>query len=112
MRSGAVVTAGTDAPVEDVDPILNYYAAVTRRLADGRVFDGDQTMSRMEALKAFTLVNAFAAFEENVKGSLTVGKLADVTVLSKDITSVADDEIRTAKVVYTIVGGRIAYQRQ
>jgi predicted amidohydrolase YtcJ len=112
MRSGAVVTAGTDAPVEDVDPILNYYAAVTRRLADGRVFDGDQRLSRMEALKAFTLVNAFAAFEENVKGSLTVGKLADITVLSKDLTSVADDEIRTTKVVYTIVGGRIAYQRQ
>jgi predicted amidohydrolase YtcJ len=112
MRSGAVVAAGTDAPVEDVDPILNYYAAVTRRLADGRVFNGDQKMSRMEAIRAFTLVNAFAAFEENVKGSLTVGKLADVTVLSKDITSVADDEIRTAKVVYTIVGGKIAHQSQ
>jgi predicted amidohydrolase YtcJ len=111
MRGGAVVTAGTDAPVEDVDPILNYYAAVTRNLPDGRVFNGDQRMSRMEALKAFTLLNAFAAFEENIKGSLTVGKLADITVLSKDITSVADDEIRTAKVVYTIVGGRIAYQR-
>ena len=112
MRGGAVVTAGTDAPVEDVDPILNYYAAVTRNLPDGRVFNGDQRMSRMEALKAFTLLNAFAAFEENIKGSLTVGKLADITVLSKDITSVADDEIRTAKVVYTIVGGRIAYKRQ
>jgi predicted amidohydrolase YtcJ len=112
MRSGAVVTAGTDAPVEDVDPILNYYAAVTRRLSDGRVFNGDQNMSRMEALRALTLANAFAAFEENVKGSLTAGKLADVTVLSKDITRVADDEIRTAKVVYSIVGGRIAYQRQ
>jgi predicted amidohydrolase YtcJ len=98
--------------VEDVDPILNYYAAVTRKLPDGRVFNGDQRMSRMEALKAFTLVNAFAAFEENIKGSLTAGKLADITVLSKDITRVADDEIRTAKVVYTIVGGRIAYQRQ
>jgi predicted amidohydrolase YtcJ len=112
MKTGAVVTAGTDAPVEDVDPILNYYAAVTRRLPDGRVFHGDQKMSRMEALKALTLMNAFAAFEENTKGSLTVGKLADITVLSKDITSVADDEIRTAQVVYTIVGGRIAYQKQ
>jgi predicted amidohydrolase YtcJ len=112
MRSGAVVTSGTDAPVEDVDPILNYYAAVTRKLADGRVFNGDQTMSRMEALKAYTLVNAFAAFEENVKGSLAVGKLADITVLSKDITNVPDEEIRNAKVLYTIVGGKICYQRQ
>jgi predicted amidohydrolase YtcJ len=112
MRGGAVVTNGTDAPVEDVDPIPNYYAAVTRKLANGRVFYGDQRMSRTEALKAYTLLNAFAAFEENVKGSITVGKLADVTVLSKDITKVPDEEIKSARVVYTIVGGKIAYQRQ
>src|SRR5207247_8563707 len=60
MKSGAVVTNGTDAPVEDVDPIPNYYAAVTRKAADGRVFYGDQRMSRMEALRAYTLQNAFA----------------------------------------------------
>jgi predicted amidohydrolase YtcJ len=112
MKSGAVVTNGTDAPVEDVDPIANYYAAVTRRLADGRTFHGDQRMSRIEALKAYTLLNAYAAFEENLKGSIAVGKLADVTVLSKDITKVPDEEIKSAKVVYTIVGGKIAYQRQ
>jgi predicted amidohydrolase YtcJ len=112
MRSGAAVTNGTDAPVENVDPIPNYYAAVTRKLADGRTFYGDQKMSRIEALKAYTLLNAFAAFEENVKGSITVGKLADITVLSKDITKVPDEEIRSAQVVYTIVGGKIAYQRQ
>ncbi len=112
MRSGAVVTNGTDAPVEDVDPIPNYYAAVTRKLADGRTFYGDQRMSRMEALKAYTLQNAFAAFEENVKGSIAVGKLADVTVLSKDITKVPDEEIKSATVVYTIVGGKVAYQQQ
>ncbi len=111
IRTGAVVATGTDAPVEDLDPILNYYAAVTRRLADDRVFNGDQRMTRMEALKAYTLVNAFAAFEENLKGSLSVGKLADITVLSKDITTVPDAEIRSAKVVYTIVGGTVRYQR-
>ena len=110
-RSGAVVTSGTDSPVEDVDPIANYYAAVTRKLADGRVFHGDQKMSRMEALKAYTLLNAFAAFEEGIKGSLTLGKLADVTVLSKDVTKVPDEEIRSAKVVYTIIGGKVVYQR-
>ena len=112
MKSGAVVANGTDAPVENVDPIPNYYAAVTRRLADGRVFYGDQRMSRMEALKSYTLSNAYATFEENIKGSLTVGKLADVTVLTKDITKVPDDEIRTAKVAYTIVGGKIVYRGQ
>jgi predicted amidohydrolase YtcJ len=109
MKSGAVVTNGTDAPVEDVDPIPNYYAAVTRKLADGRVFYGDQRMSRMEALRAYTIQNAFAAFEEHVKGSLSVGKLADVTVLSKDITRVPDEEIKQARVVYTIVGAKVVY---
>ena len=109
MKSGAVVTNGTDAPVENVDPIPNYYAAVTRKLAGGRVFYPAQRMSRMEALRSYTLLNAFSAFEEDVKGSLTVGKLADVTVLSKDITSVPDDEIRTVKVTYTIIGGKVAY---
>jgi predicted amidohydrolase YtcJ len=111
MTSGAIVTNGTDAPVEDVDPIPNYYAAVTRRTADGTVFYGDQKMSRMEALRAYTTLNAYAAFEEDVKGSLAVGKLADVTVFTKDITTVPEDEIKTAKVAYTIIGGRVVYKR-
>jgi predicted amidohydrolase YtcJ len=63
----------------------------------------------MEALKSYTILNAYAAFEESVKGSLTVGKLADITVLSKDITTVPDDEITSAKVMYTIVGGKVVY---
>jgi len=109
MKSGAVVTSGTDAPVENVDPIPNYYAAVTRKMADGRAFYPDQRMSRMEALRSYTILNAFAAFEEDIKGSLTTGKLADITVLSKDITTVPEEEIKSAKVVYTIIGGKIAY---
>jgi len=110
MKSGAVVTNGTDAPVEDVDPIPNYYAAVTRKLSNGKVFYPDQRMSRTEALRAYTIQNAFAAFEENVKGSLSAGKLADITVLTKDITKVPDEEIKTAKVAYTIVGGKVVYK--
>ena len=110
MKTGAIVNSGTDAPVEDVDPIPNYYSAVTRKTADGSVFFGDQKMSRMEALKSYTINNAIAAFEEKVKGSLTVGKLADITVLSKDITKVPDAEITSAKVMYTIVGGKIVYK--
>ena len=112
MKSGALVTNGTDAPVEDVDPIASYYATVTRKLADGRVFYGDQKMSRIEGLRSYTINNAIAAFEEDVKGSLTVGKLADVTVLTKDITTVPDDQIRTAKVAYTIVGGKVVFKGQ
>ena len=112
LASGAALAAGTDVPVEDLDPIANYYAAVTRRLADGRVFTEGQKLTRMEALRILTIGNAFAAFEESIKGSLTVGKLADVTVLSKDITTVPDDDIRGARVVYTIVGGRVVFSVQ
>jgi len=110
MKSGAVVTNGTDAPVEDVDPIPNYYAAVTRKLSNGKVFYPDQRMSRIEALRAYTIQNAFGAFEESLKGTLATGKLADITVLTKDITKVPDEEIKTAKVAYTIVGGKIVYK--
>ena len=111
MKSGAVVSNGTDAPVEDVDPIANYYATVTRKTKSGQVFYPDQRMSRMEALKSYTLSPAYAAFEESSKGSLKVGKLADMTVLSKDITTIPEDEIPTAHVSYTIVGGKVLYKR-
>lgn len=111
MKSGAVVTNGTDTPVEDVDPIPNYYAAVTRKTADGTVFYGDQKMSRMEALRAYTTLNAYAAFEDDVKGTLSVGKLADVTVFTQDLTTVPDEQIKATKVAYTIVGGQVVYKR-
>ena len=110
MQSGAVVANGTDAPVEDVDPIPSYHALVTRKGKDGKVFHGNQRMTRLEALRSFTLNNAFAAFEEDVKGSLSLGKLADITVLTKDITTIPDDEILTAKVAYTIIGGRVVFK--
>jgi predicted amidohydrolase YtcJ len=105
------VTNGTDAPVEDVSAIASYYASVSRKLKDGSVFYPDQRMSRLEALKAYTWNNAYAAFEEDLKGSLKPGKLADITVLSKDIMTVAEDEIPSTQVLYTIVGGKVAYQR-
>ena len=109
MKTGAVIANGTDAPVEDVDPIANFYATVTRRLADGSTFYPDQRMSREEALRSYTRNGAFAAFQEGSKGSLTVGKLADITVLSKDILTVPEEEIRSARVDYTIVGGKVLY---
>ena len=110
MKSGAVIANGTDAPVEDVDPIPNYYASVSRKLKNGKVFYPDQRMSRMEALKSMTINGAYAAFEENNRGSLKPGKYADVTVLSKDILKIPEDEIPTAKVTYTIVGGKVVYR--
>ncbi len=110
LKTGAVIANGTDAPVEDVDPIASYYASVSRKLPDGSVFYPDQRMSRMEALRSYTINGAYAAFEEEIKGSLRPGKLADVTVLSKDILTIPEDEIPTARVVYTIVGGKVLYR--
>jgi predicted amidohydrolase YtcJ len=69
-------------------------------------------MTRIEALRSYTVNAAYAAFEEDIKGSLEVGKLADVTVLTRDILTVPDEEIETAKVAYTIVGGKVVYRRQ
>ena len=111
MQTGAVISNGTDAPVEDVDPIPSYHATVSRVLKDGSVFFPDQRMSRMEALKSYTINGAYAGFEEGIKGSLTPGKLADITVLSKDILTIPEEEIPTAEVVYTIVGGEVKYAR-
>lgn len=111
MKSGALVTNGTDAPVEDVDPIASYYATVSRKLKDGSVFYPEQRMNRMEALRSYTINTARAAFEENTKGTLKPGKYADIVVLSKDILTIPEDEIATAKVSYTIVGGKVRYTR-
>ena len=111
MKSGAIVTNGTDAPVEDVDPIASYYATVSRKVRDGSVFYGDQRMNRLEALKSYTINGAYAAFEEQSRGSLKPGKYADVVILSRDILSIAEDRIPTAEVRYTIVGGKVRYRK-
>lgn len=108
--TGALVVNGTDAPVEDVDPIASYYASVSRRLADGSVFYPEQKMERLEALRTYTLNAAHAIFEENSRGSLSVGKLADIVVLSRNILEIPEQEIPDAEVLYTILGGRIAFQ--
>jgi predicted amidohydrolase YtcJ len=110
MKSGAVVSNGTDVPVERIDPMPNLHATITRKTKDGTVFFPDQRMSRAEALKSYTWNAAFAAKEEAIKGSLAVGKLADVTVLSKNIMTVPEDDILTTQVVYTIVGGVVKYR--
>jgi predicted amidohydrolase YtcJ len=111
MRSGAIVGNGTDAPVEDVNPIACFYASVTRRAKDGTYFYPGQRMTREEALRSYTWNNAYAAFEEKLKGSLEPGKLADITVLSRDILTIPDDEILSTDVVYTIVGGNVRFDR-
>ena len=111
MASGAVVSNGTDAPVEDVDPIASFYSTISRKLPDGSVFYAAQRMNRAEALRSYTLNGAFAAFEEHSKGSLKVGKYADMVVLSQDIMTIPEARIPKTEVLYTIVGGKIRYKK-
>ena len=109
IDSGAIVSNGTDVPVERIDPMPNFHASVTRTMKDGTPFTPEQRMTRQEALKSYTWNAAYAAKEETLKGSLAVGKLADVTVLTKNILTVPDAEIPSTGVAYTIVGGTVAY---
>lgn len=110
LDSGAKVANGTDAPVEDVDPFECLYASVTRKRVDsGLEFFPEQRMTREEALYSYTLWNAYAAFEEDDKGSLEVGKLADIVVLSKDLATCTDAEILETEVKMTIVGGEVKF---
>lgn len=114
IQSGAVVTNGTDAPVEPVDPIPSFYASVTRKTLQGLPeggYEGDQKMTRDQALKAYTLDGAFAEFDEDYKGSIEVGKAADFTVFDKNIMEVPEDDILNTKVSMTIVGGKVVYKK-
>jgi predicted amidohydrolase YtcJ len=111
IDSGAVVSNGTDTPVERIDPMAGFHALVTRRMNNGKIFQPSQVMTREEALQAYTLNAAYAAFEEEQKGSITPGKLADITVLSRDILTVSEDEIPGTEVLFTIVGGKILYRK-
>lgn len=115
MQTGAVVTNGTDAPVEPVDPLPSFYASVTRKTLQGLPeggYEADQKMTRAEALKSYTLDGAYAEFEEDFKGSIEVGKAADFTVYDKDIMEIPENDILNAKVEMTVVGGKIVYSRQ
>lgn len=110
-ESGAVVTNGTDVPVEDIDPLASYYSTVSRMTRTGERFYPDQALDRIEALRSYTLNNAYAAFQEAELGSLSMGKLADITVLDRNILEVEEEEIPDAQVEMTIVDGEVRYRR-
>ena len=114
IRGGSIIPNGSDAPVESVNPLISFYAAVTRQDESGYPPGGwypAQRMTRSEALKAMTLWPAFAGFQESVLGSIKTGKLADFTVLDRDIMTVPTNQILSANVVATFVGGRRVYER-
>lgn len=114
LQHGVKIINGTDAPVEDVSPIASFYASVTRERPDGTPeggMFGDQRMSRQEALRSYTLDAAYGSFHENVLGSIESGKFADLTVLSKDIMTVPENQILDTEIVYTIVDGKVRYER-
>ena len=114
LDQGVRMCFGSDWTVAPLDPLLGLFAAVTRRTTDGRNPSGwvpDQKISIREAIRAYTLEAAYAAYEENEKGSLSVGKLADFIVLSDDLLEIDPGEIRDARVEMTVVGGRVVYRR-
>jgi len=110
LDSGAIVVNGTDVPVELVDPLACFYSSVTRRIASGEPFFAEQAMTRAEALRSYTRDAAFAAFEEETKGTLSVGKLADIVVIGADLRSASEAEIPKTKVELTIVGGKVVFR--
>jgi predicted amidohydrolase YtcJ len=114
MKRGVHVPSGSDFPVESPNPLFGLYAAITRQDKDGKPAGGwvpDQRMTRAEALRSWTIEGAWAAFEENRKGSLEVGKLADFIMLSDDVMTIPSLKIPNTRVILTVVGGKIAYQQ-
>lgn len=114
LEAGMVIPCGSDFPVESNDPMLGIYAAVTRQDASGHPEGGwfpEQKMTIEEAIKGFTIWAAYGAFQEDILGSLEVGKLADFTVLDKDILTLPPSEILNTQALYTIVGGQVRYKR-
>ena len=111
IDTGAIVTNGTDVPVEPIAAIPSFYASVSRMTVEGKRFVPEQAMSREEALESYTINNAIAAFEEDIKGTLTPGKYADIVVLSQNILTVEEDDIPATTVDLTIVGGEVRFER-
>lgn len=113
IRSGSIIAGGSDAPVERGEPMIEFYAAVARK--DQKGFSGEgwhpeEKVTREQALKMFTIWAAYAAFEEKLKGSIEVGKLADLTVLSADIMKIPEADILKTRCVITVIGGEVVFE--
>ena len=113
LEQGVTIVNGTDVPVEEIDPIKNFYATVTRtRVDNGMHFFIEQKMTRAQAIRSYTIDAAYGAFEEDIKGSLEVGKLGDIVILSNDLVKCTDLDILNTKVALTVVGGRIKFHNE
>ena len=113
INHGAILINGSDVPVEPIDPIASFYASTTRKTLKGLPNSGyepQQKMTRIEAMKSYTINAAYGAFEEKLKGSIEIGKYADFAVFSQNLITVPDDKILETKILYTIVNGKIEYQ--
>lgn len=112
LDAGSILINGTDTPVEPIDPIANFYSAITRKSNSGKAFYPEQQMTPEEALLAITKNAAYGAFQDKIKGTLEPGKWADITVLTGDLLRLESEKIREVKVSFTIIGGKIMYQRR
>ena len=113
IKSGCIIPGGSDAPVERGEPLIEFYAAISRKSVKGFSGEGwhpEQAVSREQALKMFTIWPAYAAFEEKDKGSVEVGKLADFTVFSQDIMEIPDPEILKTHAEMTVIGGEVVFE--
>jgi len=111
LSSGLRVAASSDSPVVPLNPLVGIYAAVTRTTETGQTLLPQEGISRLEALKMYTLEAAYASFEEGVKGCIAANKFADLVVLSDDPTKVLPEEIKEIEVVMTIADGKVVWQR-
>lgn len=114
LKSGAVIVNGTDAPVEPLNPIPSFYASVTRKTLKGEPeggYEPEEKMTRAQALRSYTLDAAYGAFEENIKGSIEKGKLADLVVFTENIMEAEEMDILKAEVAMTIVDGKVVYKK-
>jgi hypothetical protein len=112
LKSGAIITAGSDAPVELGEPMIEFYAAVARKGQNGfsaADWHPEQAVTRPQALQMLTRWPAYAAFQENEKGSIEAGKLADLTILSDDIMKIPELDILRTRCLMTVIGGEIVY---